>query len=513
MLMRFKQLLYSINPYQDLGILIRQIADLIVIFIACFLAVLFIKSENVINEIFLQSLSLLLLLSLVFIPTFYIKGIYTHGRNLPVSKKLLKLIQACLLSGVFILIIFYIFKLYLGLTFTLSELLISDLTISWFFTVFGSIFSRIWLYSYINTNPEPIGINDNNKKVLVIGGGGYIGSSVVEQLLDKQYRVRVLDIFLFGEEPIAHLYNNKNLEIIRGDFRKIDDLVMAVADCYAVVHLGGIVGDPACSVDEKFTKDVNLTASKIIGQIAKAAGVSKFIFASSCSVYGAQDSILDEHSVAKPLSLYARTKIASERVLSELRDDIFTPIFLRFGTVYGFSGRTRFDLVANLLTANAYTKKTMTIYGKDQTRPFVHVSDAAYSIVCALETKLSSNDYIIFNIGSNAQNCTLLELAEMIQKQIPDASIITEEGGDDARNYNVSFNRAEDILGFKTKWTLEGGIKQVIQKFESGEIEDYSQSLYSNVKHLHELHEKGLITLSSDELFNWEEAFLEETYG
>ena len=510
MLMRLRQFFYSINPYQDLGILIRQIADLIVIFIACFLAVLFIQSENGINEIFKQSLSLFLLLSLVFIPTFYIKGIYTQGRNLPVNKKLFKLIQACLISGVFVLIIFYIFKLYLDLTFTFSELLVSDLTISWSFTFLGSIFSRIWLYSYINTNSEPLRINDMSKKVLVIGGGGYIGSSVVEQLLEKQYKVRVLDIFLFGEEPISHLYNNKNLEIIRGDFRKVDDLVMAVADCNAVVHLGGIVGDPACSVDEQLTKDVNLTASKIIGQIARTAGVSKFIFASSCSVYGAQDSMLDENSTTKPLSLYARTKIASERVLSELRNDSFTPIFLRFGTVYGFSGRTRFDLVANLLTANAYTKKTMTIFGKDQTRPFVHVSDAAYSIICALETKFNNQDYIVFNIGSNAQNCTLLELAELIQKQIPDSSIVTEEGGDDARNYNVAFDRADDILGFKTKWTLEDGIKQVIRKFESGEIEDYSQSLYSNVKHLHE---QGLSTLSSEELFNWEEAFLEETYG
>ena len=110
--MRLKQFFYSINPYQDLGILIRQIADLIVIFISCFMAVLFIQSENEISEIFIQSLSLFLLLSLIFIPTFYIRGIYTHGRNLPVRKKLLELIQACLISGVFVLIIFYIFKIF-----------------------------------------------------------------------------------------------------------------------------------------------------------------------------------------------------------------------------------------------------------------------------------------------------------------------------------------------------------------------------------------------------------------
>ena len=126
-----------------------------------------------------------------------------------------------------------------------------------------------------------------------------------------------------------------------------------------------------------------------------------------------------------------------------------------------------------------------------------------------LGPKFSNNEKLVFNIGSNAQNCTLFELAGMIQKQIPDSKIITEEGNEDARNYNVSFNRAEQILGFKTSWTLEDGIKQVIEKFELGEIEDYSQSQYSNVKHLHE---KGLATLSSEELIHWEEAFLEETY-
>ena len=164
--------------------------------------------------------------------------------------------------------------------------------------------------------------------------------------------------FLFGQEPIAEFINHPNLEIIKGDFRKVDDLCIAINDCYAVVHLGGIVGDPACSIDEKLTIEVNLTATKVIGQIAKSVGVKKFIFASSCSVYGAQDSLLNEYSDTYPMSLYAKTKITSEQILSELSDENFSPIFLRFGTVYGLSGRTRFDLVVNLLTANAYTKKT-----------------------------------------------------------------------------------------------------------------------------------------------------------
>ncbi len=507
--MTFQQIISYVNPYQDSGILIRQVADIVVIFVACFLSEIFISQESNITALLIQTISLFLLFCLIFIPMFYFKGIYTHGRNLSVNKKLYKLIEASLFAAFTLLIVFYVFKIYLKLSFTLSDLLISDLSVAWLLIFLGSIFSRIWLYSYINVNKDSIKQFDANSKILVIGGGGYIGSSAVKQLLDLNYKVRILDIFLFGEDPISAFKNHPNLEIMRGDFRKVDDLVQAVDNCFALVHLGGIVGDPACSVDEKLTKDINLTATKIIGQIAKAAGVRKFIFASSCSVYGAQDSILDENSPTNPLSLYARTKIASERVLDQLKNDHFAPIFLRFGTVYGFSGRTRFDLVANLLTANAFTKKTMTVYGKDQTRPFVHVNDAAYSIVCALKSKLSNTEKLVFNIGSNTQNCTLFELAEMIQKQITDSKIITEEGNADARNYNVSFDRAEKILGFKTSWTLEDGIKQVIKKFESGEIEDYSQSQYSNVKHLYE---KGVETLSSEELVNWEETFLEETY-
>ena len=507
--MSFKKFIFSINPYHDLGILIRQLADILVIFIACLLSEIFISQQISLGTLLLQTLSLFLLFSLIFIPIFYFKGIYTHGRSRSIVKKFYKLIEACLFAGLMLLMIFYIFKINLKLSFTLSDLLVSDLSIAWLLTFLGSIISRIWLYSYINVNIDPVKKFDDNSKILVIGGGGYIGSSVVKQLLDLNYKVRVLDIFLFGEDPIRNLKDHPSLEIIRGDFRKVDDLVQAVDNCFALVHLGGIVGDPACSVDEKLTKDINLTATKIIGQIAKAAGVRKFIFASSCSVYGAQDAILNENSPTNPLSLYARTKIASERVLDELRSDYFAPIFLRFGTVYGFSGRTRFDLVANLLTANAYTKKEMTVFGKDQTRPFVHVNDAAYSIVCALKENFSNVDQLVFNIGSNAQNCTLYELAEMIQRQIPDSKIITEEGNEDARNYNVSFDKAEKILGFKTSWTIEDGIAQVIKKFESGEIKDYNHSQYSNLKHLHE---KGLETLTSEELFNWEEAFLEETY-
>ena len=226
--MGFKQIISSMNPYQDFGILIRQVADIVVIFIACFLSEIFISQESNITALLIQTFSLFLLFCLIFIPIFYLKGIYTYGRNLSVNKKLYKLIESSLLAAFILLIVFSIFKIYLNLSFTFSDLLISDLSVAWLLIFLGSIFSRIWLYSYINVNIDPIKQFDDNSKILVIGGGGYIGSSVVKQLLDLNYKVRVLDIFLFGEEPISASKNHPNLEIMRGDFRKVDDLVQAV---------------------------------------------------------------------------------------------------------------------------------------------------------------------------------------------------------------------------------------------------------------------------------------------
>ena len=152
----------------------------------------------------------------------------------------------------------------------------------------------------------------------------------------------------------------------------------------------------------------------------------------------------------------------------------------------------------------------MTVFGKDQIRPFVHVNDAASSIICALEANFSRNDNLVFNIGSNELNCSLYDLAKLIHNRIPDSEIIIEEGGDDARNYHVSFDKAKEMLNFKAKWSLEKGIKQVIKKFEKGEIVDYTQPKYSNVKHLHE---EGLKVLNEEETSSWEDMLLDESYN
>src|SRR5207237_2930274 len=199
------------------------------------------------------------------------------------------------------------------------------------------------------------------RRVLVIGGAGYIGSALLPKLLARGYHVRLLDLFLFGMDPIAKVLGHPNLVIIHADFRHVDKIVQAMQGVDDVIHLGGIVGDPACSLDEELTVEVNLMGTRMIAEVAKGSGIKRFCFASSCSVYGAHDQMLDERSVADPISLYARSKLASEKVVLQLADDSFSPVILRFGTVYGLSGRTRFDLVVNLLTARAIVEGKITM--------------------------------------------------------------------------------------------------------------------------------------------------------
>jgi nucleoside-diphosphate-sugar epimerase len=294
----------------------------------------------------------------------------------------------------------------------------------------------------------------------------------------------LLDLFLYGSEAIQDFLYHPRLEIMRADFRQVDKVVEATKNMDAVIHLGAIVGDPACALDEDLTIEVNLTATRMIAEVAKGSGVSRFIFASTCSVYGACDEVLDEHSELNPVSLYARSKIASERVLMSLSDSNFAPTVLRFGTIYGLSGRTRFDLVVNLLTAKALVEGQITIRGGDQWRPFVHVHDAALAVFKTLEAPFPLVKNQTFNVGSNEQNYTIYQIGKIISQFVPAAQIVDQGPDTDRRNYRVNFNKIRDILSFAPTWVVEKGVAQVIEAIKGGKIKDYCDPRYSNVKFL-----------------------------
>ncbi len=219
--------------------------------------------------------------------------------------------------------------------------------------------------------------------VLVIGGAGYIGSILVRKLLERGSDVVVFDRFLYGSGPLEDVADDPKLTVVEGDTRHIEDVTAVLGGVDAVVHLGEVVGDPACALYPSITQGINYFATSAIANICKHFQINRFVYASSCSVYGASNSadLLTESSPFNPVSLYAKMKIASENALMEACDENFVPTILRLSTVFGFSYRPRFDLIVNLLTAKAMQEGKITIFGGDQWRPNVHVADVADTIL------------------------------------------------------------------------------------------------------------------------------------
>ena len=311
--------------------------------------------------------------------------------------------------------------------------------------------------------------------VLVIGGAGYIGSVLARLLLAHGYRVRVLDSLMYGDASLAALRGSRNFELQVGDGRDLSALVSAAHGVDAIVHLAAIVGDPACELDHDLTMEINLLATRTTREVATALGVKRLIFASTCSVYGAADEVVDERSTPKPVSLYGRTKLLSERLLLTPDQSGLATTVLRFATIYGWSPRPRFDLVVNLFTAQALSDHRITIHGGGQWRPLLHVRDAARAILAVLEQPVV--------VGAQEENYTIAQIATTVAREVGAEAITTDEV-QDARTYRVSFEKARTVLGFDRTVTLVEGIRELAEALRSGQVKDYQSPTYSNVLHL-----------------------------
>lgn len=330
-------------------------------------------------------------------------------------------------------------------------------------------------------------VEGENLPVLIVGGAGYIGSHLVEQFLKAGHKVRVLDSFNYGRESLKAFESDPNLEIQVGDVTNIFDITRALQDVGGVIHLAGIVGDPACALDEKLTKHVNIVSTRILKDAVKAVGVQRFIFASSCSVYGSNDATVSEQSVLNPVSLYAKTKIGSETELLADPDDNFHPVILRFATVFGHSKRMRFDLVVNLFTAQALQNGVLTVSGSDQWRPFIHVSDVARAIKLAYDAPLEKVSRQIFNVGDDSLNFTIAGVADAViavaEKHRKKVTIKYIPFAQDKRNYSVSFQKIEKVLGFKTTVDLQLGIEEMFTNLAKKHYrKKFTDSIYSNLE-------------------------------
>jgi nucleoside-diphosphate-sugar epimerase len=442
------------------------------------------------------------LLTIICVLIFTLNGFYTYGRFYRGRYKVLIVIQAVSLA--YLIFGFLTYLAQSNLLGSLARLLNfprGALILAWVLSTLLLILARVWSLIWKNvvktesSGPQHAG-DRKIKNVLVIGGAGFIGSALLPRLLANGYHVRLLDLLLYGTEPIQEWLNHPHLEILKADFRQVEKVVQAMHGMDAVIHLGGLVGDPACALNEELTLEINVMATRMIASVAKGSGVRHFIFASTCSVYGASEERLDERSQLTPVSLYARSKIASEKVLQKMADDHFAPVILRFSTIYGLSGRPRFDLVVNLLTAKAVVEGEITIFGGEQWRPFLHVDDAARAIVAVLEAPLRTVRNQVFNVGSNEQNYTINQVGEIIHQHVPEASVVHNSEITDRRNYWVNFNKIDHTLGFAPEWTIEQAVDQVIEAIRSGTVRDYHDAKYSNIEFLKQ---QGIYLLTSNE--------------
>jgi nucleoside-diphosphate-sugar epimerase len=347
---------------------------------------------------------------------------------------------------------------------------------------------RIVSITHVNANGERV---DTKKiptpvdTVLIIGGAGYLGSQLCRELLSRGYTVRVLDTLLFGTVGIEDLLEADDFHLIEGDMRSIDVVVEGLRCADAVIHLGGLVGDPASAIDPAETLELNYHATKMIANVCKYHQINRFIFASTCSVYGESpqpEDLLTETSELNPVSLYARTKIKSEQALRDLEDETFSPTIFRMATLYGYSPRMRFDLVVNILTAKAHHENVVPIFGGDQYRPNLHVRDAARAYVDCLETPIETVGGEVFNVGSNAQNYKIADVGEIVASCFPDADIDWQREKEDERSYQVDFSKISRLLDYDVEETIEGTVRNLKERFELGEFDDYTDEKYSNYR-------------------------------
>lgn len=318
--------------------------------------------------------------------------------------------------------------------------------------------------------------------ILVTGGAGYIGSVLVRRLLAQGATVRVVDRMLHGAQGLEGLEQEARLTVLRRDLRDPrghDEVLEGIGH---VIHLAAIVGDKACAQDEEQAVQTNWTSTVAFTRRAAALGVRRFVFASTCSVYGeGRGELLTEESPPRPLSLYAETRWHAEQGILELAGRPgFEPVLLRFGTVYGLSPRMRFDLVVNFLAQQAVRKGEVTIFGGTQWRPFVHVIDITRAIEMGLSERQPRVGEPILNVGDDLENYQLRDLKEELEERIPGTRVRIEPGAVDPRTYRVSFARIEALWGFRATRRVGDGLSEIAEAVRTGAIANPDDPRYRN---------------------------------
>lgn len=328
------------------------------------------------------------------------------------------------------------------------------------------------------------------RHVLVTGGAGYLGSLLVPALLEQGYSVSVLDKISFGEDALKPVMDHPNLRVYREDIARLDRLPDLFEDIDAVVHLASVSNDPTCDLDPNVSIGTNYLATTALARRARAEGVQQFLFASSCSVYGASSSrVLDEHSHAGPVTLYALTKLSSERELLELSSNDFRVTVLRLSTLFGLSPRMRFDLAVNAMTKRALQGKNIIVNGEGtQYRPFIHVRDAVAALLLALRADPAVVRGHVFNVGGDHLNFTIRRLAEEVQSAFPRTQIDYHDIHDDIRSYRVRFQKIHEQLGFAPQLSVRDAVREITDAASAGKLGTMEEEWYYNIAVMKRVH-------------------------
>ncbi len=330
-------------------------------------------------------------------------------------------------------------------------------------------------------------------RVLVTGGAGYVGAALVPRLLDAGYRVRVLDLYIFGEHVLDAVKDHPNLEQIKGDIRDHALLKHVLHGCDAVIHLACISNDPSFDLNPALSRSINYDAFGPLVGISKGCGVRRFIYASTSSVYGVSDAqnVTEEHPLL-PITDYNRYKGLCEPILLEQRSPDFTTVVIRPATVCGYSPRQRLDLTVNILTNHAVNLGRITVFGGQQMRPNIHIDDMAdlYLLLLELPNELIAGK--TYNAGY--ENHTIAGIAEMVrdvvQREVPGGEQIEIETtpSEDMRSYHISSKKIKRELGFVPKRTIEDAVRDLVQAFQAGRIPNsMTDDWYYNIKRMQRL--------------------------
>ena len=322
-----------------------------------------------------------------------------------------------------------------------------------------------------------------NKKIIITGGAGYIGCHVVEELLKSNYLVTVIDRLSFDTNSLNSVKDHKNLTIIKEDLRNLTNLEAHLNNAEAVVHLAALVGEAACKISETDTISINYDATIKLCDLARKNKVKKFIFMSTASSYGVQDTseIANEETKLNPVSLYAKTKIDCENdLLKKFSDDIEITIF-RPSTVYGHSSRMRFDLILNHLVLDAFLKKEIKVFGPEMVRPLMWVGEPARVYKKVIESQDSKFRSQIFNMGYDKENYKKIDIAKLVQsKFFPNINMDIIDKDKDLRSYRLDFSKMKKFFNLEPGSDLLNATKIIIDNINSKKYGDLESKKYYN---------------------------------